>query len=63
VETKRWFESKLVGIGILQSVIGIAGLLATFFAAGTFSAESFMLLLAGIATVIMRVWFTESTIL
>ena len=60
--TKPWYQSKLVWLGIIQTLIGIAGLLADFFGAGNFTAQAITLLVMGALTVVMRVWFTDTEI-
>lgn len=62
MESKRWYESKLVWTGVFQTIVGVAELLAVFFETGDFCTSAFMLLISGIATVILRVWLTTSTI-
>jgi len=58
MDAKRWFNSKLVWIGLLQTLIGICGIVAEFLSIGTFSPEAFVLLVAGMATV----WCVETVI-
>ena len=60
METKRWYQSKLVWLGVLQTLIGIAGLFVDFFGAGDSTPQAITMLLAGALTVIMRVWFTDT---
>lgn len=60
--TKHWWQSKLVWLGILETVIGIATFLSDWLRESDYSPASVALLVAGIATVILRVWFTNQAI-
>lgn len=60
--TKYWWESKLVWLGILETIIGVATFLADWLRESDYSPASVALLVAGIATVILRVWFTDRAI-
>ena len=56
---KKWYESKLVWLGVIQTLIGILGLVATFLEAGNFTAPAVVMLVIGALTVVLRVWFTD----
>ena len=60
--TKKWYESKLVGMNILLSLIGIASLLSEWFASGDVSPAGVSLLVGGVLGVVLRVWFTDTAI-
>lgn len=59
---KVWYESKLVWLGIIQTLIGMLAVLAEFLRAGDYSPVAVAILLSGVLTVILRVWFTDSAI-
>ena len=59
---KFWYESKLVWLGVITTLIGALQLVAEFLKAGTFSPDSVVLLVVGILGVVLRVWFTEASI-
>lgn len=61
-DAKNWWESKLVWLGVLETVAGVATFLADWLRNEDFSPASVALLVAGVATVIIRVWFTEKPI-
>ena len=59
---KKWYESKMVYLGIVQFLIGALGLLAEFLKAGDYSPFAVTMLASGILVVVMRVWFTDGAI-
>ena len=59
---KKWYESKLVWLGVIQTVIGVLGLLATFLEVGDFAAPAVGALVIGALTVVLRIWFTDTPI-
>lgn len=60
---KKWYESKLVWLGVLQTVIGVADVLRGLLERGELSGPTGVLLaVSGVATVIIRVWFTDAAI-
>ena len=59
--TKRWYESKTVWTGILEILIAVGLLVATFLTEGNFSAPAFVLLAVGILTIVQRI-FTDTPI-
>lgn len=61
MEAKKWYLSKTIQVGILQILIGAGGLLATFFQAGTYTAESITLLIVGVLTIVLR-FVTDSPV-
>jgi len=56
---KKWYESKLVWLGVLQTLIGILGLVADFLDVGNFTAAGIVVLFSGVLTIVLRVWFTD----
>lgn len=62
MDQKPWYESKLVWLGIVQTLIGVATLLSDWLGAGDYSPASITNLVAGILTVVLRVWFTDTVI-
>lgn len=59
---KVWYLSKLTWLGIVQFLIGSLGLIAEFLNKGDFSPASVTILLSGVLTIVLRVWFTDSAI-
>ena len=59
---KNWWESKLVWLGVIQALIGILGLVAQFLELGDFTAGAVVALVAGILTVVFRIWYTDAEI-
>lgn len=59
---KSWYESKLVWLGVIQTLLGSLGVLYEFLERGDFSPAAVVLSVSGILTVIMRVWFTSTVI-
>jgi hypothetical protein len=51
---KSPFASKTVWIGILEILIGVAGLLIPFFQTGEYTAAAYTALVAGVLTIVMR---------
>lgn len=60
--SKFWYESKLVWLGVLQTLIAVGQALAVYLEAGDFSPSSLVLFVTGILTIILRVWYTDTTI-
>jgi len=54
----KWYLSKTVWLGVLEFLIGVAGLLVTFFEAGDFTAAAITALVMGALTVLFRVLST-----
>jgi hypothetical protein len=59
---KAWYQSKIVWLGILQTLVGALGVVAEFLRAGDYSPVALTLLASGILMVIMRIWFTSESI-
>lgn len=62
MDEKPWYKSKLVWLGIVQFGLGSLGVLWEFLERGDFSAPAVVVLFSGILTVVLRVWFTDTTI-
>ncbi len=60
---KAWYQSKLVWLGVVQTLIGALGLLADYLAKGVYTPEQVVLLFSGILTVVLRVWFTNTQVM
>jgi hypothetical protein len=59
IDGKPWYKSKLVLVGILQTVIGSLSLLADLLGKSQITPQDATLLSVGILTVILRIWFTD----
>ena len=57
-----WYKSKLVWLGVIMTIAGILPLLASLLSQTTIAPSDFVGLMGGILTVILRVWFTNTTI-
>jgi hypothetical protein len=57
-----WFKSKLVWLGVIMTLAGILPLVSSLLSQQAIAASDFVGLFGGILTVILRVWFTNSTI-
>ena len=62
MESKKWYQSKLIWLGIIQTLIGILGLVADFLNASNFTSADFVVLVSGALTVVLRYWFTDTPI-
>ena len=62
LQFKNFWESKIFWVGILSTLIAIGNLVAEFLQAGSFSADSFVLLFVGVLTIVLRIWFTDTAI-
>jgi len=62
IDGKPWYKSKLVLVGILQTVIGSLSLLADLLGKAQITPQDATLLSVGILTVILRIWFTNQPI-
>lgn len=59
---KRWYFSKLVGLGIITTAIGVIPLVTEFLEAGVFSPVAIGTVVTGILIIVMRIWFTTENI-
>lgn len=62
METKKWYQSKIVWFNIM-TFVGSAGLLiADFLGAGNYTPDALVLLGVGVVNLILRIWFTDTAI-
>lgn len=59
---KKFYESKLFWVGVLQCAIGVGTSLASFFEAGVYDPASVTLFVTGVLTIVLRVFFTDTAI-
>jgi len=57
--TKKWYLSKTLWVGVLEILLAVLGLLATFLETGDFSASSYVLLVSGVITILLRIVTSE----
>ena len=62
MKTKKWYESKLVILNVIQTLIGALTLAAEYMKAGDLSPAGMTMLVVGILGVILRVWYTNTSI-
>lgn len=62
MESKNWFESKIVWVGIINTLIASLTLAGEFLTKADFSPVAVTVLITGILTIILRVWFTDTEI-
>lgn len=62
MNSKSWYLSKIVWLGIIQTLIGGLGVLGEFLQKGDYSPFALTILATGILTVVLRVWFTTESI-
>lgn len=63
METKKWWQSKTVWLGVASTLSGIFALSAEFLQEGKLdSPAGWMLFGVGVMAVIIRVWFTDTPI-
>ena len=60
--TKRFYQSKIFWVGIIQLVYGAGSSIALFIETADYSPTSIMALISGILLIIFRIWFTEYSI-
>ena len=59
---KKWYESKTVWLAVLQTVLGVLALVATFLEVAEFTAPAIVMLTMAALQVVIRVWFTDAAI-
>jgi hypothetical protein len=60
---KPFYLSKLVWLGIIQTVIGALTIITDYLSTGKeFDAPGIIFIVMGILTVVLRIWFTEEPI-
>jgi hypothetical protein len=52
--SKPWYQSKTIWAGVIEIVIGVLGLLATFLSVGQYTPEAIVLLAVGVLTIVLR---------
>lgn len=57
---KKWYTSRTIIIGGLQSLSGILILLADFLTAGDFSSSAMVLFLNGVVMIVLRLMTSEA---
>ena len=62
MDTKSWFQSKMVWLGIVQTAIAILSLVAEFLTHNDFSSAAVVMLFSGALTIVLRIWFTNTGI-
>lgn len=62
METKKWFESKIVWVGLINTVIAILAIGGEFLQKAEFSPIAISAFITGVLTVVLRVWFTNTEI-
>lgn len=62
METKSFWQSKIVWIGIIQTLIASLALVGEFLSQTNFNPVAVTTLVTGILTIILRIWFTDSSI-
>lgn len=59
---KKFYESKLFWLGVIQTLIGVLNLVADFLSKGDFTSPEVVLLFSGALTIVLRIWFTTQEI-
>lgn len=59
---KPWYQSKLVWLGVITTLIGVLEVVGIWLEAAQFQPQDFVVLAVGVLTVILRVWFTDTSI-
>jgi hypothetical protein len=60
--TKPWYQSKIIWLGVLMTLLGVVPLVNSLLQKGVPAPTDFVELAGGILTVILRVWFTDTAI-
>ena len=60
--TIPWYESKIVWLGIITTLLGALEVVRQYIAVTPLSADSVILIVSGILAVILRVWFTSTPV-
>jgi hypothetical protein len=65
-DAKKWYQSKVVWLGVLTTLLGVFPLINEYVKviapAALITVEASLTLIAGIVTVILRIWFTDQPI-
>lgn len=62
MQFKDFWKSKLFWVGLLSCFIAVGNLVAEFLQSAKFTPDSFVLLGVGVATVILRIFYTDTVI-
>lgn len=62
MELKAWYQSKIVWLSIIQFLIAFLGLLGEFLQKADYSPIAITMLFSAVLMVVMRIWFTDTTI-
>ena len=62
MNTKPFYTSKIFWMGILETIIGVAEIVRVAVDAGDWSVIGIIALVTGVATLISRIWFTNTTL-
>jgi hypothetical protein len=57
-----WYKSKVVLAGLIQTAIGILGILAELLAKATITPDAVVLAVSGCLVAIFRIWFSPNTV-
>ncbi len=59
---KEWYKSKLIWMGVIQTLIGALQLLGDMLAKAQVTPADVALFCSGVLVVVMRIWFTAEPI-
>ena len=62
MQTKAWYQSKIVWLGILTTILGVVPILVELAKAYNIDAVAVGTAIIGILTVIVRIWLTDTGI-
>lgn len=59
---KKWYQSKILWVGVMQLVYGSAMMIAEFIEAASFAPTSIAAFVCGLLLIVFRIWFTDYSI-
>lgn len=59
---KAWYDSKIVWVGVITTLLGVLGLFQEWYAKGDFSVPGIIGFVIGVLLIVLRVWFTDTPI-
>ena len=62
METKLWYQSKSLWLGVILTLAGIVPLVAELLNGEAVTPQGIVLLFGGVLAVVLRVWFTDTQI-
>jgi hypothetical protein len=66
MQSKPWYQSKIVWLGILTTLLGVFPLVNEYVKivapAAVIVVDATLVLVAGIVTAVIRIWFTDTAI-